>query len=195
VSCVIPWMLLLSTLLLAQAPPPPPLTDPDAYAVYAAVVPSEWPIRVAHAKRVVIEGTTTTRRLIGGECLPKGPDLEGAWAEALENYKQQNQTTWTLTNSFNLSLPYLLKSRETIDGFFKGRGLAGWDVFNAAYPDARGYMQLSAVGFDNTRQYAIVYVAHMCGGLCGGGEYHFLQLEQDAWREVKVRMTTCMWIS
>jgi len=188
-------LLLLSMLVFAQAPASPPLTDPAAYAVYAAVLPSEWPIRVAHAKRLVIQSTTTVGQIIGGECYPKGADIQGAWAEALENYKAQSKTTWALTNSFQLSVPYVLESREVIDGFFKDRGLSGWDDFKAAHPDSGGYIQLSAVGFDNTRQYAIVYVAHMCGGLCGSGQYHFLQLEAGTWREASLRVTTCGWIS
>lgn len=27
-----------------------PVTDPEAYAVYAAVVPNQWPVRVAKAR-------------------------------------------------------------------------------------------------------------------------------------------------
>jgi len=36
----------------------------------------------------------------------------------------------------------------TIDGFFKGVGALGWDSFHAAYFDAKGFLRVSAVGFD-----------------------------------------------
>jgi hypothetical protein len=69
-------------------------------------------------------------------------------------------------------------------------------IIGVRYPDSGGFMQVSAVGFDTARARAIVYMAHSCGGLCGGGTYHFLQKIDGVWREVKVQgMTSCTWVS
>jgi hypothetical protein len=34
---------------------PESLGDPEAYRVYAALLPDEWPVRVAHAKALVFQ--------------------------------------------------------------------------------------------------------------------------------------------
>jgi hypothetical protein len=145
------------------------LTDPDAYAVYNALIPSNWLIREAHAKELLIQDTTRLAGLAGEACFPTGTDLIGPWALAAANLKQQNAEPKLLLQQFNLAVRYRLETKDTIDGFFKGLGLFGWETFHAAYPDAKGFLWVSAVGFDEGHDHAIVYVAHLCGGLCGEG--------------------------
>ncbi|MEO7157279.1 MAG: hypothetical protein ABI039_06950, partial [Vicinamibacterales bacterium] len=40
--------------------------------------------------------------------------------------------------------------------------------------DSGGFMVISAVGFNAARTRAMVYMAHSCGSLCGGGTHHLL---------------------
>jgi hypothetical protein len=182
-------------MLLALWVAPSPLTDPDAYAVYAAVIPSQWPVEAAHATRLVIQDTTEIAMYAVRPCYPEGPDIKGPWEAALTDFKQQNTQSWALMQQFPLAIPYDLVRRDDLEEFFKARGILGWDDFNAAHPDAKGYIQMSAVGFDTTKMKAIVFVAHHCGGLCGAGQYHFLERQQDRWTEVRPNVRACSWVS
>lgn len=71
-----------------------------------------------------------------------------------------------------------------------------WDQFYSRYPDSGGYVVFSAVGFNETKTRALVYIAHYCGNLCGGGSHHFMEKVDGRWRETRPKdVTMCMWIS
>jgi hypothetical protein len=184
---------LLSAVALAQ--PSGSITDPDAYAVYNAVIRSDWLLRVAHATELLIEDATVNESPSFKQCVPAGPDMKGAWADALNEFKTQQTTAKFLDRQFSLPVAYRLESKDTIRSFFTAAGPMGWDGFHATYPNAHGYLELSAVGFDKTHEHAIVYLAHSCGRLCGEGSYHFLERKADAWTEVRLNVSSCMWVS
>ena len=43
--------------------------------------------------------------------------------------------------------------------------------FEARFPNNLGYFVVSHVGLNLNKTEALLYVDHLCGGLCGGGEY------------------------
>ena len=74
-------LVLLSSTPSACGPHVPPkapepavavLDDPDAYAIYAMLLPKEWPLTVAKAGRLVILSTTVTAY----DCFPSGTPIE-----------------------------------------------------------------------------------------------------------------------
>ena len=71
----------------------------------------------------------------------------------------------------------------------------GWSGFYRKYPGSGGYLQVSAVGFDSARTRAMVYMAHHCGGLCGGGTHYLLEKIDAAWRKAKIDLIQCSWNS
>jgi hypothetical protein len=173
------------------------ITDRSDYAVYDVVIASDWLVRVAHATELLIQDTTevSTPMAQGQACFPSGPDLIGPWAEALTTLKEQNATSQTLTRQFTLPVGYRLESKEQIVSSFQPASGNGWAVFNARYPNAKGFLSVSAVGFDKAHQVAIVYVAHSCGWLCGSGGYQFLWREPDHWTRVRLNANDCNWVS
>ena len=50
--------------------------DTDAYEVYATILPSEWPLRVAHAKQLVIRRETKAYQM----CLKPDSEIQESWA-------------------------------------------------------------------------------------------------------------------
>ena len=186
---------LLSSALVQAGPATThaPLTDPEAYAVIAAVISSESPATDARVKRLVIQNTTTTYNF--GQCFPEGEPLRGEWKPVVDDYKQQNRSTWTLMAMFPLERPYDLVSKAEIMAPFKAAGIEGWDLFYKEHPDSGGYINVSAVGFDADKTRAMLYVGHSCGGLCGSGMYHFMEKVDRQWREAKLNISKCMWIS
>ena len=113
----------------AQDAPLRPVDDPEAYTVYASLLPNEWPVRAANAH------------------LRELPLIEA-------------------------------------------RPLVSW------YRDSGGFMVVSAVGFNASKERAMVYMSHSCGLLCGGGSYHLLEQVDGAWREANLpTVWNCSWVS
>jgi hypothetical protein len=181
-----------------QTPEPRTVEDPEAYAVYASLLPKEWPIVVARATRLVIQRETATY----DDCLPQGPPMQREWSAALKNYRQENATVRSVLPGRALGYPYEVVPRADIVAIFEApdgpelRSPRPWDPFYRRYPDSGGYMQFSAVGFDEAKTRALVYIAHHCGNLCGGGTHHFLEKVSGQWRETRPKdVSMCMWMS
>jgi len=174
---------------------PKPIDDAESYAVYAALLPSQWTVRVARAKILVFQQETTTYP----RCMPSGTPREVDWQAVMESFRAENAEGRVILAGYDLRLPYVVVASTDIRATFRevpNDPMFGWSGFYKRYPDSGGFMQVSAVGFGTARTRAMVYMAHSCGGLCGGGTYHFLQKINGAWREVKVQgMTNCMWAS
>ena len=180
----------LLSLALSQAPAT--LTDPEAYAVYSALIATDSFVRGARPTELLIQGATDAGGTV--RCAPSGPDLSGPWVEALTDLNAQRGKTELFERQFSLPVAYRFETRETLQSFFTAAG-PGWDAFHAAYPKSRGFIRLSAVGFDRPHQHAIVHMAHSCGGLCGESAYHFLQRTTHGWDEVRLKVNPCLVVS
>jgi hypothetical protein len=165
-----------------------PITDSDAYAVYAALLPNEWPIRVAKATRPVLRRETVTN----WTCMASGTVLQTDWKPVVDSFRRENATPRVLLPGFLLDPPYMLVSSADIKSALPS---FDWRPFYRLYPDSGGYMEVSAVGFDEGKTRAMVYVAHHCGGLCGGGSHHFLEKRDGRWRSARLDVSVCLWVS
>jgi hypothetical protein len=107
--------------------------------------------------------------------MPTGGRLETDWRPVVESYNTENAKVRILIPGQRLGLDY--------------------DVVPAAVIRSSGnYIQVSAVGFNESKTRALVYVAHYCGSLCGGGRHHILEKADGAWREARLQgITQCVW--
>lgn len=171
------------------------IQDPEAYAVYASLIPQEWTVTAAHATRLVVQRETATYN----RCLPSGGPLETDWRPVMQSFKDENARDRVVLPDRDLQYPYLVVPRSEILALFKAAATDpafGWRAFYRRYPDSGGYSQLSAVGFDAAKTRALVYISHHCGSLCGGGMHHFLQKTDGVWRPVQLPgITQCIWAS
>jgi hypothetical protein len=168
--------------------------DPEAYAVYASLLPSEWTVRVGHATTIVFQKETGTN----WSCMPAGKPLETDWKPVIENFRAENASVRLLRAGFPLGIPYLVVSATDIKASFSDvpNDMSGWTGFYKRYPDSGGIMVVSAVGFDSAKGRAMVYIAHSCGSLCGGGTHHLLDKVDGTWREAKISgVSNCAWAS
>jgi hypothetical protein len=179
---------------------PEPYLDTDAYAVYSALLPQEWTWRDAHAKRLVI--VQETAGSFFGErfqdlCIKGDEEFQKEYGSLLENFIQANQSARMLVRGFLIDKPYELVPRARIDAYFGKQGPAGWKAFYADYPDSKGFIWVSAVGFNKDKTLALVLMSHSCGGLCGGGTYHFLEKKDGKWTraQLKGKPGSCAWAS
>ena len=161
--------------------------DADAYEVYATILPSEWPLRVAHAKKIVIRRETRFFQM----CLKPDPESEARFAPAIADYIKQNKKKWVLQKKFSLATPYQFFEGGFDDVVKQG----GWEQYYRQYQDSGGLIEFSAVGFNADKTVAVVYMGHGCGSLCGGGGFHTLEKVDGKWKPFEWKGQSCGWAS
>jgi len=131
---------------------------------------------------------------------PRADDDMGAdESGAFQDLKLRNGSTAALPAALSCA-GVRLHDRGAIDRLF---GLASaseegvslderWKKFYASFPGAHGWMTLSLPGYSSDRDIALVYVAHYCGSLCGGGAYVYLRRVEGQW---KVIISIPTWVS
>src|SRR5262245_17984849 len=165
-----------------------PYEDADAYEVYSAILPSEWPWRVENAKTLAIHSAT----MVYGMCLRPEPESQEVIGQAISEYVRLNEKTWLLQRRFNIEKPYELIASDELN---RMSGFEGWEQFYKQHPNSGGYIDLSAVGFNGDKTVAVVYMGHHCGGLCGGGGFHVLRKKDGKWAPLTWRGKSCLWRS
>jgi hypothetical protein len=154
-----------------------PSDDPEAYAVYSALLRHVWHPMQADASRYVIASQTAVWPTAPRPAESAIRALGGAWL----GYLRLNSHVWPLKRQFALELPYEIKpSRELALAIGGAAGeLSG--SFEQRFPGAGGYIQLSAVGFNASKTKAIVQMTWICGWVCGGGDTFVLDKENGHW--------------
>ena len=166
--------------------------ETEAYKVYSAILPNEWPWSEANAKTLVIRTETEPYAM----CIAPDKKSGKIVGSAIANYKKENGRKWLLQRQFETAKPYEMVSSEEIDTIFKTEGSAGWKTFYERHPDSGGFIELSAVGFNASKTVAVVYAGHSCGSLCGGGTFHILQKVDGKWIPLRLKGgTSCAWAS
>jgi hypothetical protein len=164
--------------------------DPEAYEVYSAALPLDSSYR--DSKTVLILRSIPPKEWPIGQ--PRGAilgdsEFNRTFSPVFDSFEKANQESRSLEHHFSIPKPYSLVSQDEIDAAFQRRLPNtvddGWSGFRGAFPESRGYLILSGVGFNSDRTLALVYVEHMCGGLCGAARYYILQKRKGHWVEYK----------
>ena len=172
--------------------------DPDAYAVYSVVFTPEPGEKPAKPRRLIIRAETSDYPRFSSEpdgCLEPDSENEARLRPLIDSYRKANKIRSVLQQKFNFPFEYELVPSETIDGFFKSKGPGGWAGFYKRFPNSGGYVEMSAVGFNSDKTLALMYAGHSCGGLCGGGAYHFFKKVDGKWKEFNWPGISCTWVS
>jgi hypothetical protein len=171
----------------ADEPPVDVYADAEAYKVYAAALAIDswyW------------EGSNTIlilREIPPREWALRAPTdvLRGGAAFAREmqplfkSFSEANKEPKLLNTEVDLHRAHrFVRNAELDEAFRKGEEEKNHDVwqgFREAFPNAAGYLMLSAVGFNPSKTMALVYVEHRCGNRCGGAYYYVLQKLGGVW--------------
>ena len=113
---------------------------------YAALIPEEWPVR-AGAKRLVVRRETATY----DQCLPRAAELPADWQPVLDSFKAENATVRFVLPDRQIGHSYVVAQTKQIRSIFGNRPPGDWSGFYGRYPDSRGYIAMSAVGFDGPK--------------------------------------------
>ena len=111
-----------------------------------------------------------------------GPDFEGVGADTFEDYRAQNRAPKRFRQLQSLPAKLVLLERKEFLKMLRARDSEGWSRFYEKYRDSTGFIEFSAVGFDQTRGEALVYVSRNCGWACAAGWYVLLRKDADGWR-------------
>lgn len=166
----------------------PSYEDQDAYEVYSAILPLEWPLRDAHAKRLVIQNETKGFEM----CLRPEKEWQEKLGPAISDYVRSNAKPSLLQPRIQVEVPYQLIIADELTSAIQ---TSGWEGFYQRYPDSGGWMELSAVGFNVNKTVAVVYMGHHCGPLCGGGGFHVLEKKDGKWVALDWKGSSCAWAS
>jgi hypothetical protein len=159
----------------------PPYDVAEAYEVYSAVLQGDW--QGAQQKTVVISTTTKFWKACVNPATEPDQGLKGA----LEQYNAVNKDTWELQSEFGFGRQFQFISHGELASMFqKGVG-RGWELFAKRNPDSSGFVELSAVGFNEDKSIAVVYMGYHCGGMCGSGGVKFLQKKDGHWLRMSER--------
>src|SRR5215510_12986687 len=160
---------------------------PEAYEVYSAILTSEWPVRVQHAKSLIIQTETQNYQM----CLRPEKEWQEKLGPAISDFVRLNAKPWLLQRRIDSETPYELVAAADLRSTMQ----AGWEGFYQRYPNSGGWVEVSAVGFNNDRTVAVVYMGHHCGGLCGGGCFHVLEKKDGKWVPLEWRGSSSAWAS
>jgi hypothetical protein len=165
-----------------------PYAVQEAYDVYSAILPSEWPLRLAHAKTLIIQTETKGFEM----CLRPEKEWEEKIGPAISEYVRLNAKPSLLEQRMNIEVSYQLIKADELKSLIQR---AGWEGFYQQYKHSGGWIELSAVGFNNDKTVAVVYMGHHCGPLCGGGGFHVLERKAGKWVPLDWQGSSCAWAS
>jgi hypothetical protein len=164
-----------------RAAPQPVLSGADSYAVYSAVIEqATW-----RSGNLILVADET--RAYGATCVPTVEPTLSTWKEAAADYLQRSGSRLKL-------LPELKPASK------RYRIVSPLDLRTLVRRKSGivGYVQFSAVGFDDARTHAMVQRNHLCaGGVdCADGETLLLEKQAEGWRVVHPQgVGVCGWIS
>ena len=148
----------IASLTLAVAYVPPAIsqqldsiTDPEAYAVYAAVLPRMW----THVTKdpLLLQQETD----LSMSCPVRSESHEIGWAAVENSFKAENARVRLLRRMLPIHIPYRLIPRAEIAAD-DARLILKYPGMWQRRPESIEYAAVSAVGFDATKTKAIVYV-------------------------------------
>jgi hypothetical protein len=148
-----------------NARPLKPITDPDAYAIYATLLPSIWKRSGAPELILLVQETTTESCRVP---LPEG------WDGVQKDFDRQNTNVWTLRSVLPLG-DYRLIPRAEIeadDARLQRENPGIWQ----RRPGSLEFAAVSAVGFNAAKTKALVYIR-----LRGSGQIHLMERRDGVW--------------
>jgi hypothetical protein len=154
--------------------------DADAYKVYAATLPIDSWYWEGSSTMLIVREIPPREFAIGGprEALRGDPAAGAELEPVFAAFEQANKQPRLLNSDVDLHRAHRFIRSAELNAAFKDNG---WQGFRREFPDAAGYLILSAVGFNPEKTMALLYVEHRCGDGCGAAHYYVLQKRDGVW--------------
>lgn len=175
-----------------------PYLTPEAYEIYAILFPKDSSSK-GHRRLVILQETQAApfpaplRDCLLGLDVRQERGDQTLSRSVIEDFHRVNQVPKLLVEGQLQSVAsHTLADRSAIEQSFNGGIEQGWREFYRRFPMSSGYSVVSAVGFNEAKTQALVYLEHHCGGLCGFAEVLLLEKMDGKWQEVP-HATGCGW--
>ena len=108
---------------------------------------------------------------------------------------------WSLINKESTSIKFKISSEldinflseYDIDTLFAGdTAVENWKQFNSLYKDYDGFIAISRIGYNDTKDQAVLLLEHHCGPSCGTGKFINLEKTLNKWA---VQSTLTIWLA
>jgi hypothetical protein len=160
------------------------VTEPEAYDLYAIVVPRAWE-QMPKDQLLTLQMETEGIAALS-TCQPASPPGDAEWDAVIENFRTVNAQSRILRPMFPVSIQYHLLSQTEIaadDARLALKYPGGWQ----SRPGSMEYVAVSAVGFNATKTKAMVYVRTRSHGTAG-----YWELRGGTWMPAK-NSGGCTW--
>ncbi len=163
----------------------------EDFAVYAAAFQFEFKVNS-------LDGLVVTRLSHATGSDQQDTYLKTGFAgaaspELLADFLANNQAAQPLDAVFAQHAEIILLSEDDITKNFPSDAVwDGWKEFDARYPNAKGLITISRIGYDRLHQHALVEVGSQYAPLAGAGEFLLLEKINGAWQ---VQKNVMAWIS
>lgn len=171
----------------SDQPPAEAYADPEAYKVYAAALAIDGWYWEGSNTILILKEIPPREWALGApaEVLRGDAAFAREMAPVFKSFSEANREPRVLNSEVDLHrLHQFVSGADLEEAFRKGQEEKGrdvWQGFRETFPNAAGYLVLSAVGFNPEKTIALVYVEHRCGNHCGAANYCVLQKLGGVW--------------
>ena len=158
------------------------VTDPDAYAIYAELVPQAW-ANLSKERLLLQQETETMFRCRGSG----SPVVAPEWQAVENNFRQENIRPKLLQPLLPISGSYRLIPRAEIEADDARLAVKYPGRYNRR-PESMEYAAVSAVGYSADKTKALVYMRFR-----SSGGFHSMERRDDKWVKVYSGVG-CAWI-
>jgi hypothetical protein len=154
------------------------LSDADSYDIYGTLFNQ---VAIAAPERQPLVILSFTRIRNGMACQP--PSATAEWTMAMEDFLQRNASPYAL-NAQRLTVNAAVDVVRWEDIYEGNDSGMMWTSLAKRWPKAKGFYDVSAVGFNERHTQAVVYIGHHAGE-SGAAQFHFME-KAGGWRDVRV---------
>jgi hypothetical protein len=185
-SLAFSYVIALTTVAIGQSAAVPQslesVTDPDAYAIYAMLVPELWATRSKDPVLLQRETQTVAR------CRNSGQTSDPEWLAVEKSYRQENSRPKLLQPILPIPGPYRLIPKSEIEAD-DARLRLKYPGPRNRLPESMEFAAVSAVGFNADKTKAIVLVQ-----VRDQGAVRALERRDNGWVPAYVTGIGCGWI-
>ena len=183
-----------------QGDEPGSIQDSEEYAVYSALLSSEYASAKVQQFVITAETSSNTKQafigIIGG-MMRTGASWPETDPETTSDFKAKMEKTSRLERKFNLKTKYILVTSDQLHKVFvtDANGKIdgdSWKPFYQQYPGAPGVIAFTRVGFNAHKDQALVYAVHQSGLLGGSGKFYVLSKCDETW---EIQKQVLIWLS
>jgi len=154
-------------------------TEKEDYAVYSKSIEYVYKRNLLSDNKrevkliVVISQTDELDEYWRGK-LVSDLENEGIQEEVVEAWRKKNESISLLQRKFDFKYEYHMVTRTELDEYESDNFFG---EFYKRYPDSNGLISVSRIGYDKTKNTALIHVIHSYGTL--GARYYFIVLQKN----------------